>query len=95
MRGYLEMGSLFNPPKIPKVDTSEADAALAKREASVEAKERSELRKLSASKRARRRGGRLLYSQDRLIPQLGVTGGQMTPTSSVTRNPYETTKRYT
>jgi len=89
------MGSFLKTPKMPTVDTSEADAALAQREASIEAKEKSELRKLSASKRARRQGGRLLYSQDRLIPQLGVTGGEMTPSAAATRNPYETTKRYT
>jgi len=89
------MGSFLKTPKVPTVDTSEADEALAKREASVEAKEKSELRKLAAKKRSMRQGGRLLYSQDRLIPQLGVTGGEMTPTDGVMRNPYETTKRYT
>jgi uncharacterized protein GlcG (DUF336 family) len=89
------MGSFFKTPKVPTVDTSEADEALAKREASVEAKEKSELRKLAAKKRTMRQGGRLLYSQDRFIPQLGVTGGTMTPTDEAMRNPYETTKRYT
>ena len=89
------MGSLLKGPKMPVVDTSEADAALKQREARVEAQEKSELRKLSASKRARRPGGRLLYSQDRLIPQLGVPGGAMTQDKAPMRNPMETMKRYT
>lgn len=88
------MGALFKTPKMPVADTSKADAALTEREARVEAQEKTELRKLSASKRARRTGGRLLYSQDRFIPQLGVSGGTMTPTDAPARNPYETTKRY-
>lgn len=84
------MGALVKPPKYsPPPEMGKAEAALEEREKRAEAAERRELRKLSAKRRTRRMGGRLLFSQDRAIPQLGVSNG-MSPVSSFVRQPYET-----
>ena len=55
-------------------------------------KNNKELRKTAAAGRARRMGGRMLYSQDREIPALG-TGVNVNPKQSYMRNPYETSGR--
>jgi len=83
------MGSLFKTPSYsPPAAQKEADKLLEEREARAEASEKKELRKLAAKRRASRGGGRLLFSQDRAIPQLGV-GGKMSTIQSYVRNPYE------
>ena len=80
------MGSLFKPPKFtppPQVDTT--NKLLDERRA--EANEKKEIRKLAARSRTRRKGGRLLYSQDRDLPALGV-GTTLTDVASV-RDPMQ------
>ncbi len=77
------MGSLFKTPKYepPKqVDTT--NKLLDERDKRAEANEKKEIRKLAARSRTRRKGGRLLYSQDRDLPALGV-GTTLTDTDSV------------
>ena len=88
------MSGLFKTPKYtPPPQVAEADKALDEREAKADAAEKRELKKTSSALRARRRGGRLLYSQDRAIPQLGV-GQTLTGETSV-RNPYQDERRMT
>ena len=77
------MGSLFKPPKFtppPQVDTT--NRLLDERDRRAEANEKKEIRKLAARSRTRRKGGRLLYSQDRELPALGV-GTTLTDVASV------------
>tara|TARA_B100000424_G_scaffold240778_1_gene208416 strand:+ start:140 stop:406 length:267 start_codon:yes stop_codon:yes gene_type:complete len=77
------MGSLFKPPKFtppPQVDTT--NKLLDERDRRAEANEKKEIRKLAARSRTRRKGGRLLYSQDRDLPALGV-GTTLTDVASV------------
>ena len=77
------MGSLFKPPKFtppPQVDTT--NRLLDERDRRAEASEKKEIRKLAARSRTRRKGGRLLYSQDRALPPLGV-GTTLTDVASV------------
>ena len=82
------MGSLFKPPKYtPPPQMAETNKLLDEREQRADAKEKKEIRKLAARKRATRSGGRLLYSQDRAVPQLGV--GTTLTANSMVRNPYE------
>lgn len=84
------MGSLFKTPSYsPPAEMGKAEEALAKREAAAEAAEKREKRQLAAKGRTRRMGGRLLFSQDRVVPQLGVQNG-MSPVTSYLRQPYET-----
>ena len=81
------MGSLFKVPKYtPPPEQAQTDKLLDQRNERAEASEKKEARKLAAKKRARRQGGRLLYSQDRAVPQLGV--GTTLTTDSMVRNPY-------
>ena len=87
------MASMFSAPKYtPPPEMGKANAAVDQRDARAEAQEQKELRKTAASSRARRMGGRMLYSQDREIPALG-TGVNVNPTQSYNRNPYETGRR--
>tara|TARA_R110000764_G_scaffold236285_1_gene331346 strand:+ start:227 stop:493 length:267 start_codon:yes stop_codon:yes gene_type:complete len=87
------MASMFSPPKYtPPPAMGDANAAVDQRNARAEAQENKELRKTAAQSRARRMGGRMLYSQDREIPALG-TGVNVNPTQSYMRNPYETSRR--
>ena len=82
------MGSLFKPPKFtppPQVDTT--NRLLDERDRRAEANEKKEIRKLAARSRTRRKGGRLLYSQDRDLPALGV-GTTLTDVASV-RDPMQ------
>lgn len=82
------MGSLFKPPKFtppPQVDTT--NKLLDERDRRAEANEKKEIRKLAARSRTRRKGGRLLYSQDRDLPALGV-GTTLTDVASV-RDPMQ------
>ena len=82
------MGSLFKTPKYTPPPAMEAsNKLLDEREARADANEKKEIRKLAARKRATRAGGRLLYSQDRAVPQLGV--GTTLTANSMVRNPYE------
>jgi hypothetical protein len=77
------MGSLFKTPKYtppPQVDTT--NKLLDERDKRAEANEKKEIRKLAARSRTRRKGGRLLYSQDRDLPALGV-GTTLTADGSV------------
>ena len=77
------MGSLFKPPKFtppPQVDTT--NRLLDERDRRAEANEKKEIRKLAARSRTRRKGGRLLDSQDRDLPALGV-GTTLTDVASV------------
>ncbi len=71
--------SIFSPPKQPKPDPSIAkaqarqEALLEKQEARTLEREKSEKRKLSARKKARRSGGmRLLLSSDRENAMAGI-----------------------
>lgn len=87
------MASMFSPPKYtPSAQMGAANAAVDQRNARAEAQENKELRKTASQSRARRMGGRMLYSQDREIPALG-TGVNVNPTQSYMRNPYETSRR--
>jgi len=77
------MGSLFKTPKFtppPAMDTT--NKLLDEREKRADASEKKEIRKLAARSRTRRKGGRLLYSQDRDLPALGV-GTTLTDVASV------------
>ena len=79
------MGSLFKPPKFtppPQVDDRQMRNYLNERDRRAEANEKKEIRKLAARSRTRRKGGRLLYSQDRDLPALGV-GTTLTDVASV------------
>jgi len=77
------MGSLFKPPKYtPPPEMATTNKLLDEREARADASEKKEIRKLAARSRTRRKGGRLLYSQDRDLPALGV-GTTLTDVSSV------------
>lgn len=83
------MGSLFKTPKYePPKEMDTANKLLDEREARAEAAEKKEKRQLAAKARTRRQGGRLLFSQERAIPQLGV-GGNLSTVQSYSRNPYE------
>lgn len=83
------MGSLFKTPKYePPKEMASTNKLLDEREERAEAAEKKEKRKIAAKARTRRAGGRLLFSQDRAIPQLGV-GGNLSSVQSYSRNPYE------
>ena len=64
-----------------------------KQEERADAREKSEKRKIAARSRSRRVNSRMLFSDERNNPALGVTNN-MTPTVA-NRNPYDTEKRYT
>ena len=82
------MGSLFKPPKYtPPPAMERSNKLLDEREARADAAEKSEKRKIAAKARARRGGGRLLYSQDRALPALGV-GTTLVADESI-RNPMD------
>ena len=66
---------------------AETNKLLDEREQRADAKEKKEIRKLAARKRASRTGGRLLYSQDRALPALGV-GTTLVADESI-RNPMD------
>ena len=77
------MGSLFKPPKYnPPPEMKRNEDLLNERDRRAEASEKKEIRKLAARSRTRRKGGRLLYSQDRDLPALGV-GTTLTDMASV------------
>ena len=77
------MGSLFKTPKYtPPPEMKRNEELLNERDRRAEANEKKEIRKLAARSRTRRKGGRLLYSQDRDLPALGV-GTTLTDTASV------------
>ena len=77
------MGSLFKTPKYtPPPEMKRNEDLLNERDKRAEASEKKEIRKLAARSRTRRKGGRLLYSQDRDLPALGV-GTTLTDTASV------------
>ena len=79
----------YEPPK--QVETS--NKLLDEREARADANEQREKRKIAARSRSRRVNSRMLFSDERNNPALGVTNN-MTPTVA-NRNPYDTEKRYT
>ena len=77
------MGSLFKTPKYtPPPEMKRNEDLLNERDKRAEASEKKEIRKLAARSRTRRKGGRLLYSQDRDLPALGV-GTTLTDVASV------------
>jgi hypothetical protein len=77
------MGSLFKTPKYtPPPEMKRNEDLLNERDRRAEASEKKEIRKLAARSRTRRKGGRLLYSQDRDLPALGV-GTTLTDVASV------------
>ena len=77
------MGSLFKTPKYtPPPEMKRNEDLLNERDRRAEASEKKEIRKLAARSRTRRKGGRLLYSQDRALPALGV-GTTLTDVASV------------
>lgn len=77
------MGSLFKTPKYtPPPEMKRNEDLLNERDRRAEAGEKKEIRKLAARSRTRRKGGRLLYSQDRDLPALGV-GTTLTDVASV------------
>ena len=73
------MGGLFGGPSIPApAPPPEPDPAIAanqkKQEERLAAQEQSQQKRLQATKRARQTGGmRLLFSQERQNPMLGIT----------------------
>ena len=82
------MGSLFKTPKYtPPPEMKRNEELLNERDKRAEASEKKEIRKLAARSRTRRKGGRLLYSQDRDLPALGV-GNTLTDVASV-RDPMQ------
>ena len=88
------MGSLFKPPKYtPPPEVNRSNELLDEREERADAREKSEKRKIAARSRSRRVNSRMLFSDERNNPALGVTNS-MTPTVA-NRNPYDTEKRYT
>ena len=77
------MGSLFKTPKYtPPPEMKRNEELLNERDKRAEASEKKQIRKLAARSRTRRKGGRLLYSQDRDLPALGV-GTTLTDVASV------------
>ena len=77
------MGSLFKTPKYtPPPEMKRNEDLLNERDKRADANEKKEIRKLAARSRTRRKGGRLLYSQDRDLPALGV-GTTLTDVASV------------
>ena len=77
------MGSFFKTPKYtPPPEMKRNEDLLNERDRRAEASEKKEIRKLAARSRTRRKGGRLLYSQDRDLPALGV-GTTLTDVASV------------
>tara|TARA_Y100000022_G_scaffold111315_1_gene96128 strand:+ start:341 stop:607 length:267 start_codon:yes stop_codon:yes gene_type:complete len=77
------MGSLFKTPKYtPPPEMKRNEDLLDERDRRADANEKKEIRKLAARSRTRRKGGRLLYSQDRDLPALGV-GTTLTDVASV------------
>ena len=77
------MGRLFKTPKYtPPPEMKRNEDLLNERDKRAEASEKKEIRKLAARSRTRRKGGRLLYSQDRDLPALGV-GTTLTDVASV------------
>ena len=88
------MGSLFKTPKYtPPPEMKRNEDLLNERDRRAEANEKKEIRKLAARSRTRRKGGRLLYSQDRDLPALGV-GTTLTDVASV-RDPMKDERMYT
>jgi len=86
------MSGIFKTPKYtPPPEIAETDKKLEEREAKLDADEKKELRKMAATKRAKRKGSRLLYSQDRAVPQLGV--GTTLASNDNVRNPYDDERR--
>ena len=66
------MGALFKTPKPPKPDPK-LKAAQERQEERLEAQERDKMAAITARQRARRLAGqRLLLSEDREVPQLGI-----------------------
>ena len=96
LRGtFKTMGSLLKMPKYePPAAIDTANKAIEEREKRAEAGEKNERRKLASRARARRKGGRLLFSDERNNPALGISGS-MTPSDSIDRNPMDTQTRYT
>tara|TARA_B100000902_G_C26406540_1_gene480288 strand:+ start:86 stop:355 length:270 start_codon:yes stop_codon:yes gene_type:complete len=89
------MGSLLKMPKYePPAAIDTANKAIEEREKRAEAGEKNERRKLASRARARRKGGRLLFSDENNVPALGVTNN-MSPSDSINRNPMDTGSRYT
>ena len=89
------MGSLFKVPKYtPPPEVNRSNELLDEREERADAREKSEKRKIAARSRSRRVNSRMLFSDERNNPALGVTNN-MTPVKALTRNPYDTDKRYT
>ena len=88
------MGSLFKTPKYtPPPEMKRNEDLLNERDRRAEASEKKEIRKLAARSRSRRKGGRLLYSQDRDLPALGV-GTTLTDVASV-RDPMKDERKMT
>lgn len=96
MRGtFKTMGSLFKMPKYePPKQVETSNKLLDEREARADANEKREKRKLAARSRSRRTQSKLLFSDERNNPALGVPGS-MTPVDSINRNPMDTQTRYT
>jgi hypothetical protein len=96
LRGTFKiMGSLFKMPKYePPKQVAENNKLLDEREARADANEKREKRKLASRSRSRRTQSRLLFSDERNNPSLGVTNN-MTPSDSYDRNPMDTGSRYT
>jgi hypothetical protein len=66
------MGGLFKTPSVPGPDPKIAETQ-AKQEARIAEKEAATQRQIAASQRARRTGGlRLLFSQERENPMMGI-----------------------
>jgi hypothetical protein len=66
------MSGMFSSPSPPPPDPKVAEAQ-AKQEKRIEEQEATKQRQIAASSRARRTGGmRLLFSQDRENPALGI-----------------------
>jgi hypothetical protein len=96
LRGtFKTMGSLFKMPKYePPKQVETSNKLLDEREARADANEKREKRKLAARSRSRRTQSKLLFSDERNNPALGVPGS-MTPVDSINRNPMDTQTRYT
>lgn len=96
LRGtFKTMGSLFKMPKYePPKQVAENNKLLDEREARADANEKREKRKLASRSRSRRTQSKLLFSDERNNPALGVTTS-MTPVDSINRNPMDTQTRYT
>lgn len=96
LRGtFKTMGSLFKMPKYePPKQVETSNKLLDEREARADANEKREKRKLASRSRSRRTQSKLLFSDERNNPALGVATS-MTPVDSINRNPMDTQTRYT